>query len=438
MFLIIVILSICFNLFSMNFYDGGNAVSKYKIAKANYIVNDFFQSERILKQIIANKSYNKGLRNKSLITLFKISEKTDDEILYSYIVKNYKYKENSIDFLNVGLSKYFIKKNKFDNALRYLNLIEKSSSYKNIADIYKSIILINNKKDDKALDALKEVLKRNNLKIKDKNYALLTIARLCMIQKKYNEALVFYQKINEDSNYFIDASKELVDIFFTLNQNLNSIAHLKALMLASKQYKDKDLLELDYFELKEKLAYSYLENSNFEEAKNVFLSINKEAKKRKKEISKILNKIKISDDLKFIKKNNKIIKDLSFDIVFSLYKTDDEFSKIIYSWLSKKEKIKLNNYLNLFYSSLYEVERLKNKDKFFVSKVDVFRKGVHGYWNYLFKEILNRLNKIISDSKKGAYSISFQKRNFYEKKIKQKQNQKDDLIKYLNKKIRLN
>lgn len=397
-FLLILIIS--FNIFA----------EELDYAKKLIANNDLFEAERVLKNINIKNPKNV----EAVDLLFDIASTTNDLRLFKYINSLNIFKNLSNE-IKIRVAKNYIYFGKFNEAL---NIVKGSD------DLRLRVL------EGTCLNALGrniEAIKVLNIKPREKsektNLYFLTVARTYMILKKYSYALKYYQEIPTYSRYYIDAQKEIFNIFIKLKNYDDALDHVEALCYL----KDEGLSDKDFLELKILEGKIYLSRKEFDRAESIFDLVLKEQKETDIKLKKSLKEFSFLDDLLSIKTENGV-KNIKGRHRKELFFSNSSYSKTFSEWMTNEEKKLLISSFSVYYS-LYN-EYLRNTgDKSINFLKEELENEINNTFKILNQKILNRVLFFKMEAEKAKVDITLARKSIYREKLEKDNKMRELLIK---------
>jgi tetratricopeptide (TPR) repeat protein len=454
-----------FNLYSLEIKNVGSQKSQFAIAKSSFLSNDYFLAERAFKTIIkAGKKDDYAYM--SMAYLLNIAERLGDKKLFVDIIKI--FNENTDSSKKDGTDAYYkllytIGKNylhdeKYKLAENFFLKLTKESAYYLKSQYLLATAYTVKKKYKKALTVFDKVSLSKDINVEPELLDLATLAkaRVFMILKRQNEALVEYQSIKSISPYYLTALKEAVWVFFEKKEFNLALEHLESLVFVNKdlfiddkkmEFKTTETLSsLDLMELKSLQGYIYMEQNRFNEAMQVFNEIVLQYKKIKNTFIDELKKLNFSDDLTQLISHTTLSgqpRSLLVNFEYTLFDAEELYCVAFREWLSIKERKELTRVFNIYFSLMKEADRLKSNaikinltknEMTFVALRNLMNKYLKLYLRNTIFLIHNRLDDLGLKAQLGRIDIVWKTKETQSENIVDMQTKKQDLMEAVDKK----
>lgn len=410
--------------------------------EAYYVNNDLFESEKIFRNI-AKGPYNDDTKLNAMSRLVDIAEAVGDEKLFAEILENFRNTKNvnsdAYNSLLYSIGKYLSHDNDCSTAIKFLNRVDAKTPYYSKSTYIKASCYSLNKKYKEALLYFDRLSKSSDpyLTREIKDLAILGKARIFSVLGRFNDSIIAYQSIDSVSPYYLSSLYETGMMFISKKDYNNGLSHLEAISLLN--YND-NITEFSLMKVKTIRGYIYMEQRRFEDANNIFEEVGMEYMNVKKMFLDELNRLKMSDDL------TKIIshpyedgapRDLETNLDYALFNNDQPYAIALRNWLNTKEKNELRRSLNTYFSLNTRIESTlasKPKDRLTDDEIrliairNLMNRYIKSYMGMLIKTINNRLDDIGLKAQLGKMDITWKIKEDQSKKIKEIQENKQQLI----------
>jgi tetratricopeptide (TPR) repeat protein len=291
-----------------------------------------------------------------------------------------------------------------------------------------------------------------------KDLSILAKARLFVLLKRHDEALVEYQSINELSPYYLDSLKETQWIFFHKKEYGNALVHLEALAFVNKRlyFPDKEiymderdtLSNLDLMRLKSVQGYIYMEQDRFKEAIMIFNEIILHYNEIKKKFLDDLKKFRLSKDLTQIISHptpEGLPRSLQTNFNYSFFLSNELYAMAFREWLSVGEKNEIRRLFNLYFSLMKEADRLRKKaartklkdpERRVIALRNVMNTYLSQYVRVLIRNIHHRLDDIGLKAQLGRIDIIWKTKENQSENITGIHEKKQEYIRKVEEKYR--
>lgn len=433
----------------------------FKVAESAYLNSDLFKAEYLFKGLIQDNIQD-DYTFSSLDRLITIAEVNGDRKLFADIINSVKGISGSASLtyysLLYNLGKYLFHEGKNNLALVFLDKIDPKTPYYPKVLYIKAACFGVSKKYKEAIIIFDQIIKMKSDYVHQdlKDLSILGKARIYMVTKRYDKALVEYQSISQWSPYYLDSLKETARVFIALGDRENAILHLETLAFVNDNlYKttktdegirsSNSLSDFDLMNLKTLQGYMYMEQGRFEEASQIFNEIIISYNFVKKSFLEQINRFKVSDDLTQLISHptpDGRPRSLVTNADFVLFGTGDYYSTGFREWLSYQEKADLIKYLSVYYSVLKRTDEI-NTDQVLPEDVlrlvalrNLMNKYLKAYIQLLVKRINARLDDVGLRAQLGKIDINWKTKEGQTKKIKEIQEQKQGYIDELDSKYK--
>lgn len=434
--------------------------NKYIIAESSYLTNDLFRAEYVFKNLIGDKTIDK-YTYLAIERLFSIAEKIDDSKLFAQMhnflkkVDKSKTKDYSQDSLNYTLGKIFFHKGYYKTSYSYLKEVPKESAYYPKALYFVAASSAVMGKYQPALIIFDRIANSQGISPQLRDISTIAKARILMILKNFDDALIEYQKISTYSTFYVSSVKESVwafienkkyDLALSLLESLSFVN--KVLYLEGENLLTDDTESLSGFDLmtlKNIQGDIYLQNSRFNDALSSYNQVLAQYDTIKEVFKKELNKLRFSDDLSQILSHpteGGVPRSLTTNFKSNLLYSNELYSLALRDWTTQEEKVILEKSFNLYFSLLKEVYRINNdksktSDDFKVlaqyKKLNVLLKK---YLDTLLKLVYVRLDEIGLKAQLGVVDLVWKIKDEQSSEIVKIQVQKQDFSDVIDEKFK--
>jgi len=433
----------------------------FVVAESAFINTDMIKAEYLFKELVKDNIHDDYTFN-SLDRLITIATINGDRKLFSDIINVVKGLGDPSNMAHYSLvyniGKYLFHEGDYNLALKFLSRIPAKTPYYPKALYIKAACLGTSKKYKDAILIFDQILKMKNTDVTPdlKDLATLGKARIFMVTKRQDKAIVEYQSISQWSPYYLDSLKECARAFLAMKDYESAILHLETLAFVNKNlYKtatsnneiwfNDSLTDFELMNLKTIQGYIYMEQGRFEEASQIFNEVIFTYNVVKKNFAEQLNRFNTSDDLTQLISHPTADgrpRSLITNAEFVLFGTSDYYSVAFREWLTSEEKNDLIRYLSVYYSVLQRTDNIDPNQVLpdevlrLVALRNLMNKYLKAYIGLLIKKINARLDDVGLRAQLGKIDITWKTKESQSKKIKEIQEQKQGYIDDLDSKYK--
>jgi len=453
---ILLLIIVLFPALSFSYSAGADADrrSKFIAAEAAYLNNDLFRAEYFFRGLIKG-GVQDDITLSSMDRLVSMAEITGDKKLFEEISAAFKDIKGSSTLayqsLLYAVGKYTLHDGNYSSSIKFMDRIDPNGPYYLKALYLKATCLGSINRFKEALTLFDRIIRSDSVStsLDLRDLSIIGKARMLMVLKRYDKALVEYESINPSSPYYLKSLEEVARVFIAKKDYDQALAHLEALAFVNKRLylpdntidQNTTLTDVDLMRLKTLQGYIYVDQNRFEDASQIFNEVILNYNFTKKTFIEELNRLKLSDDLAELlsyPNEDGSPKSVMTNIEYSFFGNSEPYSVAFRDWLTFSEKRELVKYLSIYFSLYRRVEDLKRTgDNIrYVAMRNLLNRYLKAYLPMLVKRVNARLDDMGLRAQLGKIDITWKTKENQSKKIKELQEKKQELLEEIDNKYR--